>query len=82
MMKLGIYLNSQHRERDDPARRLAEMLAQARLIRALERLSSAHRRRLAQSLEALTSAMEVADSEPAMFFSGEERRAPRRSRHA
>jgi hypothetical protein len=34
-MKLGIYLNSQHRERDDPARRLAETLEQARLIRAL-----------------------------------------------
>jgi alkanesulfonate monooxygenase SsuD/methylene tetrahydromethanopterin reductase-like flavin-dependent oxidoreductase (luciferase family) len=34
-MKLGIYLNSQHRERDDPARRLAEMLEQARLIRSL-----------------------------------------------
>src|SRR5437660_1638086 len=35
MMKLGIYLNSQHRERDDPARRLAETLEQARLVRAL-----------------------------------------------
>ena len=34
-MKLGIYLNSQHRERDDPARRLAETLEQARLIRTL-----------------------------------------------
>src|ERR1700737_3469444 len=34
-MKLGIYLNSQHRERDDPARRLAETLEQARMIRAL-----------------------------------------------
>jgi hypothetical protein len=34
-MKLGIYLNSQHRERDDPARRLAETLEQARLVRAL-----------------------------------------------
>jgi len=35
MMKLGIYLNSQHRERDDPARRLAETLEQVRTIRAL-----------------------------------------------
>jgi alkanesulfonate monooxygenase SsuD/methylene tetrahydromethanopterin reductase-like flavin-dependent oxidoreductase (luciferase family) len=34
-MKLGIYLNSQHRERDDPARRLAETLEQARMIRTL-----------------------------------------------
>ena len=34
-MKLGIYLNSQHRERDDPAQRLAETLEQARLIRTL-----------------------------------------------
>src|SRR6266568_2117053 len=34
-MKLGIYLNSQHRERDDPSRRLAETLEQARLVRAL-----------------------------------------------
>ena len=34
-MKLGIYLNSQHPEADDPARRLAETLEQARLIRAL-----------------------------------------------
>src|SRR4029077_20819174 len=34
-MKLGIYLNSQHRERDDPARRLAETLEQARMIRPL-----------------------------------------------
>jgi hypothetical protein len=35
-MKLGIYLNSQHRERDDPARRLAGTLEQARMIRALD----------------------------------------------
>src|SRR5262249_41121052 len=34
-MKLGIYLNSQHPESDDPARRLAETLEQVRLIRAL-----------------------------------------------
>jgi alkanesulfonate monooxygenase SsuD/methylene tetrahydromethanopterin reductase-like flavin-dependent oxidoreductase (luciferase family) len=34
-MKLGIYLNSQQPESDDPARRLAEMLEQARLIRSL-----------------------------------------------
>jgi alkanesulfonate monooxygenase SsuD/methylene tetrahydromethanopterin reductase-like flavin-dependent oxidoreductase (luciferase family) len=34
-MKLGVYLNSQHRERDDPKRRLAETLEQARMIRAL-----------------------------------------------
>jgi alkanesulfonate monooxygenase SsuD/methylene tetrahydromethanopterin reductase-like flavin-dependent oxidoreductase (luciferase family) len=34
-MKLGVYLNSQHRERDDPKRRLAEMLEQVREIRAL-----------------------------------------------
>ena len=34
-MKLGIYLNSQHPESDDPARRLAETLEQARLIRSL-----------------------------------------------
>src|SRR5262249_45714084 len=35
MLKLGIFLNSQHPETDDPARRLAEMLEQARLIRSL-----------------------------------------------
>jgi alkanesulfonate monooxygenase SsuD/methylene tetrahydromethanopterin reductase-like flavin-dependent oxidoreductase (luciferase family) len=34
-MKLGIYLNSQHPVRDDPARRLAETLEQARLVRSL-----------------------------------------------
>jgi alkanesulfonate monooxygenase SsuD/methylene tetrahydromethanopterin reductase-like flavin-dependent oxidoreductase (luciferase family) len=34
-MKLGIYLNSQHPASDDPARRLAETLEQARLIRSL-----------------------------------------------
>jgi alkanesulfonate monooxygenase SsuD/methylene tetrahydromethanopterin reductase-like flavin-dependent oxidoreductase (luciferase family) len=34
-MKLGIYLSSQHRERGDPARRLAETLEHARMIRAL-----------------------------------------------
>lgn len=34
-MQLGIYLNSQHPASDDPARRLAETLEQARLIRAL-----------------------------------------------
>ena len=34
-MKLGIYLNSQHRERDDPARRLGEMVEQALLIKSL-----------------------------------------------
>jgi alkanesulfonate monooxygenase SsuD/methylene tetrahydromethanopterin reductase-like flavin-dependent oxidoreductase (luciferase family) len=34
-MKLGIYLNAQHPEGDDPARRWAQMLEQARLIRAL-----------------------------------------------
>src|SRR5438309_765114 len=35
MLKLGIYLNTQHPEADDPTRRLAETLEQARLIRAL-----------------------------------------------
>jgi alkanesulfonate monooxygenase SsuD/methylene tetrahydromethanopterin reductase-like flavin-dependent oxidoreductase (luciferase family) len=34
-MQLGIYLNSQHPESDDPARRLAETLEQVRLIRGL-----------------------------------------------
>src|SRR5262245_26368602 len=34
-MRLGIYLNSQHPEGDDPARRLVETLEQVRLIRAL-----------------------------------------------
>src|ERR1700751_1253096 len=34
-MKLGIYLNSQHPDTDDAARRLAETLEQARLIAAL-----------------------------------------------
>ena len=34
-MKLGIYLNSQHPESDDPARRFAETLEQVRLIRSL-----------------------------------------------
>lgn len=34
-MQLGIYLNSQHPESDDPGRRLAETLEQVRLIRAL-----------------------------------------------
>ena len=35
MMKFGLYLNSQHPERDDPKRRLGEIIEQARLIRAL-----------------------------------------------
>ena len=34
-MKLGIYLNAQHPAGDDPARRFAESLEQARLIRSL-----------------------------------------------
>jgi alkanesulfonate monooxygenase SsuD/methylene tetrahydromethanopterin reductase-like flavin-dependent oxidoreductase (luciferase family) len=34
-MKLGIYLNSQHPEGDDPARRFAETVEQVRLIRSL-----------------------------------------------
>lgn len=34
-MKLGIYLNAQHPEADDPARRAAEALEQARLIATL-----------------------------------------------
>jgi alkanesulfonate monooxygenase SsuD/methylene tetrahydromethanopterin reductase-like flavin-dependent oxidoreductase (luciferase family) len=34
-MKLGIYLNTQHPEGDDPARHLAQTLEQARLIRSL-----------------------------------------------
>jgi alkanesulfonate monooxygenase SsuD/methylene tetrahydromethanopterin reductase-like flavin-dependent oxidoreductase (luciferase family) len=34
-MKLGIYLNSQHPVRDDPARRFAETLEQVRLVRSL-----------------------------------------------
>jgi alkanesulfonate monooxygenase SsuD/methylene tetrahydromethanopterin reductase-like flavin-dependent oxidoreductase (luciferase family) len=35
MLKLGIYVNTQHPEADDPARCLAETLEQARLIRSL-----------------------------------------------
>jgi alkanesulfonate monooxygenase SsuD/methylene tetrahydromethanopterin reductase-like flavin-dependent oxidoreductase (luciferase family) len=34
-MKLGIFLNAQHPAADDPARRFAEMVEQARLIRSL-----------------------------------------------
>jgi len=34
-LKLGVYLNSQHPESDDPARRLAETIEQVRLIRSL-----------------------------------------------
>src|SRR5262249_24188580 len=34
-MQLGIYLNSQHPQSDEPRRRLAETLEQVRLIRAL-----------------------------------------------
>jgi len=34
-MKLGIYLNAQHPAGDDPARRLAEIVEQVRLIRSL-----------------------------------------------
>jgi alkanesulfonate monooxygenase SsuD/methylene tetrahydromethanopterin reductase-like flavin-dependent oxidoreductase (luciferase family) len=34
-MKLGIFLNSQHPENEDPARHLAHMLEQARLVRSL-----------------------------------------------
>lgn len=33
-MKLGVYLNAQHPQSDDPARRFAEMAEQARLIKA------------------------------------------------
>jgi len=35
MMKLGIYLNAQHPQDDDPARRFAEMVEQVRLIKSL-----------------------------------------------
>ena len=35
-MKLGIYLNAQHPAGDDPARRFAETIEQARLIRRLD----------------------------------------------
>src|ERR1051326_2345013 len=35
MLKLGIYLNTQHPESDDPARRLAETLEEARLVRSV-----------------------------------------------
>lgn len=34
-MKLGVYLNAQHPEHDDPARRFAETIEQVRLIRSL-----------------------------------------------
>ena len=34
-MKLGIYLNAQHPAGDDPARRFAETVEQARLIHSL-----------------------------------------------
>ena len=34
-MKLGVYLNAQHPAGDDPARRFAETVEQARLIRSL-----------------------------------------------
>lgn len=34
-MKLGIYLNARHPAADDPARRFAETIEQARLIHAL-----------------------------------------------
>ena len=34
-MKLGIYLKAQHPAEDDPARRLAEIVEQVRLIRSL-----------------------------------------------
>jgi alkanesulfonate monooxygenase SsuD/methylene tetrahydromethanopterin reductase-like flavin-dependent oxidoreductase (luciferase family) len=34
-MKLGIYLNAQHPEGDDPARRFAEIVEQVRLVRSL-----------------------------------------------
>jgi alkanesulfonate monooxygenase SsuD/methylene tetrahydromethanopterin reductase-like flavin-dependent oxidoreductase (luciferase family) len=34
-MKLGVYLNAQHPEGDDPARRFAETVEQVRLIRSL-----------------------------------------------
>ncbi|MGI9423245.1 MAG: hypothetical protein ACR2PA_08625, partial [Hyphomicrobiaceae bacterium] len=32
-MKLGIYINAQHPEGDDPARKFDEMIEQVRLIR-------------------------------------------------
>jgi alkanesulfonate monooxygenase SsuD/methylene tetrahydromethanopterin reductase-like flavin-dependent oxidoreductase (luciferase family) len=34
-VKLGVYLNTQHPAADDPARRFAETVEQARLIRSL-----------------------------------------------
>jgi hypothetical protein len=39
-MKLGIYLNSQHPVRDDPARRFAETLEQVRLVRCRYELAT------------------------------------------
>ena len=32
-MKLGVYLNAQHAQTDDPGRRFAEMIEQVRLIK-------------------------------------------------
>lgn len=54
--------------------------AQARLIAAIEQLPAARRRALAQSLGALTTAMNLADRQPVMFFDEAARTARKASR--
>ena len=55
--------------------------AQTRLIRAVEQLPAGPRRALAESLHSLTTAMDLTDREPVMFFAEtgprREKRAPR-----
>jgi DNA-binding MarR family transcriptional regulator len=62
--------------------RRAPNLPQQRLIHALERLTAARRRELADSLAALTAAMALDDDDPVMFFDQAKRRHRRASPHA
>ena len=57
-------------------------VAQARMIRAIDRLPAADRRTLARSLHALTQAMAVADERAVMFFDDSDRRQRRPTRRA
>jgi DNA-binding MarR family transcriptional regulator len=54
--------------------------AQARLIDAIERLPAANRRALARALDDLTTAMDLPEGVPGMFFDNPERKGRRASR--
>ncbi len=62
--------------------RRAPNVPQQRLIQGIERLTVSRRRALAESLDALTTAMAVGDQDAVMFFDEAKRRRRRGSRSA